>query len=243
MDENEITSEDTGKPLLEISRQAIEKATVIRAQSEQDPESRALWVTVSGVSGGEYIYKFYLSDLSNADPANTIIERYGDLAVVVPKSSVAKLRGAILSWTESAGQEGFAVENPNKPPDALAQAEKPSPTELPMMGSAAPVSPPIDTPPPADLSGDVAQRVSQVLEQQVNPAIAAHGGHAELVAVEDDTVYLRLGGGCQGCGMATVTLGQGIEVAIIEVVPEIAQVIDVTDHATGSNPYFESAKK
>ncbi len=106
-----------------------------------------------------------------------------------------------------------------------------------------PASPPIDAPPPADLSGDVAQRVIQVIEHQVNPAIAAHGGHAELVAVEEDTAYVRLGGGCQGCGMATVTLGQGIEVAIIEAVAEIARVVDVTDHAVGTNPYFEPAKK
>ena len=82
-----------------------------------------------------------------------------------------------------------------------------------------------------------------MLEQQVNPAIAEHGGHAELVAVEDDAAYLRLGGGCQGCGMATATLSQGIEVAILEAVPEIARVVDVTDHAVGTNPYFEPAKK
>ena len=108
---------------------------------------------------------------------------------------------------------------------------------------APPASPPIDAPPPADLSGDAAQRVIQVIDQQINPAIAEHGGRVELVAVEEDTAYLRLGGGCQGCGMATVTLGQGIEVAITGAVPEIARVVDVTDHAAGTNPYFESAKK
>jgi Fe/S biogenesis protein NfuA len=82
-----------------------------------------------------------------------------------------------------------------------------------------------------------------VLDEQINPAIAAHGGRAELVTVEDGTAYLRLGGGCQGCGMATVTLSQGIEVAILDAVPEVTQVVDVTDHASGTNPYFESAKK
>src|SRR3990170_4874518 len=95
----------------------------------------------------------------------------------------------------------------------------------------------------ADLSGDVAQRVMMVLDRQINPSIAAHGGHAELVGVEEGTAYLRLGGGCQGCSMATVTLGQGIEVAIKELVPEITRVLDVTDHASGTSPYFEAAKK
>jgi Fe/S biogenesis protein NfuA len=94
-----------------------------------------------------------------------------------------------------------------------------------------------------DLSGPVPQRVVQVLEHQVNPAIAMHGGSAELVAVEDSTAYVRLGGGCVGCGMATVTLSQGIEVAILENVPEIETVVDVTDHASGTNPYYEAAKK
>ena len=119
----------------------------------------------------------------------------------------------------------MVINNPNRPPDPRAGAS-------PGMGR-----------PPADLSGEVAQRVMQVLEQQINPSIAAHGGAAELVAVEDDVAYLRLGGGCQGCGIASVTLTQGIEVAIRDAVPEMARVVDVTDHASGTNPYFEAAKK
>jgi Fe/S biogenesis protein NfuA len=82
-----------------------------------------------------------------------------------------------------------------------------------------------------------------VLERQINPSIASHGGRADLVAVEEETAYLRLSGGCQGCGMASVTLGQGIEVAIKDNVPEITNVVDVTDHAGGANPYYEAAKK
>ncbi len=78
-----------------------------------------------------------------------------------------------------------------------------------------------------------------VLDRDVNPSIASHGGHAKLAAIEGATAYLRLGGGCQGCGMATVTLSQGIEVAITQTVPEINRVVDVTDHASGTNPYFE----
>ena len=94
-----------------------------------------------------------------------------------------------------------------------------------------------------DSSDPVASRIQQVLEAQINPAIASHGGFAELVAVEDGTAYLRLGGGCQGCGMATVTLSQGIEQALLGTVPEITSVVDVTDHASGENPYYEQAKK
>ena len=68
-----------------------------------------------------------------------------------------------------------------------------------------------------------------------------HGGMARLAGVEGDTAYVRLGGGCQGCGMATVTLDQGIESAILAAVPEVKRVVDVTDHAAGESPYYEPA--
>ena len=87
----------------------------------------------------------------------------------------------------------------------------------------------------------MAPQVVAVLEEQVNPSIAAHGGRADLVAVKDTSVYLRLSGGCQGCGMAKATLTQGIEVMLREAVPEITEIVDVTDHAEGTNPYFEPA--
>jgi Fe/S biogenesis protein NfuA len=77
----------------------------------------------------------------------------------------------------------------------------------------------------------------------VNPAIAAHGGGAELVSIDGTIAYLRLYGGCQGCGLAQVTLRQGIERTLLEAIPELTQVVDVTDHASGENPYIESKKK
>jgi Fe/S biogenesis protein NfuA len=229
-----MTAEDTAEPTLAITEQAIEKVMGFRAQSE-DPENQAMWVEVTGVSGGDYVYNISLNALDAARQGDAL-QRRGDLAIVVPESSVEKLRGATIDWSEGLAQSGLTLVNPNRPP---------APADLPVMSPsmAPPASPSIDAPPPADLSGDAAQRVIQVIDQQINPAIAEHGGRAELVAVEEDTAYLRLGGGCQGCGMATVTLGQGIEVAITGAVPEIARVVDVTDHAAGTNPYFESAKK
>lgn len=83
------------------------------------------------------------------------------------------------------------------------------------------------------------QRVEWVLESRINPMVAGHGGHVTLVEVTADRdVMLRFGGGCHGCGMADVTLKQGIETQLRELVPEIREVRDATDHASGSNPYF-----
>jgi Fe/S biogenesis protein NfuA len=84
--------------------------------------------------------------------------------------------------------------------------------------------------------------VQQVLDQDINPAVAGHGGWVTLLDVKDDVAYIQLGGGCQGCGMVDVTLKQGIEVRIREAVPTIREIIDSTDHAGGKNPYFQPAK-
>lgn len=89
----------------------------------------------------------------------------------------------------------------------------------------------------------VAIQIQQLFDEQINPAIAAHGGYVSLLDVQGDTAYVQLGGGCQGCGLADVTLKQGIEVAIKETVPTIAHIVDETDHASGTNPYFRPSKK
>lgn len=99
----------------------------------------------------------------------------------------------------------------------------------------------IDNPNPL-WSDPKAQAVQRILDEEINPAVGAHGGFVTLLDVKDDVVYVQLGGGCQGCGMVDVTLKQGIEVRIKEVIPEIREVVDQTDHAGGSNPYYQPAK-
>jgi Fe/S biogenesis protein NfuA len=146
-----------------------------------------------------------------------LIDHTEGLPIAIPEDSVDKLRGAVLAFNN-----GMVMQNPNRP-------TPPAPTYVDR--------------PEADLSGELPQRIISVLTEQINPQIASHGGMAELVAVEGSIAYLRLSGGCQGCGMASVTLSQGIEVAILDTVPEITEVIDVTDHASGSNPYYEASKK
>ncbi|MPZ88676.1 MAG: iron-sulfur cluster assembly accessory protein [Nitriliruptorales bacterium] len=207
-------------PVLTVTGAAREKALWFRSR-DPNAEQLALWLEVTGVSGGAYEYNMYLQLLDRATPEDAV-QHHDDLPVVVPAGSIDALRGATLDRSGDLETGGILLDNPNRPPSA---------------------SPAVGSKPPMDLSGDVPQRVLQVLERQINPSIASHGGRAELVAVEDDTAYLRLSGGCQGCGMASVTLNQGIEVALREAVPEIAKVVDVTDHAAGTNPYFETAKK
>lgn len=87
------------------------------------------------------------------------------------------------------------------------------------------------------------ERVAKLFDEEVNPMVARHGGRVELIDVQDAIVMLRMGGGCQGCGMADVTLRQGIEGMLAQSVPQIRGIVDITDHATGANPYFQASKK
>lgn len=206
-----------GSELLAVTEAALDAVLAARA-GEDGGERLALFIEVSGAENGAYTYDIWFEASADASPRDRL-EAHGELLVVVPEQSVPRLQGATLD----AGPEGLVIVNPNSPPPAPG-------AELPESYG--------------DLSGPLAAAVLQVLEQDVNPQIAMHGGRADLVGVDEDAVaYLRLSGGCQGCGLAQVTLSQGISVAIQEAVPEISRIVDVTAHGAGTNPYFESAKK
>src|SRR5205085_3645219 len=89
---------------------------------------------------------------------------------------------------------------------------------------------------------DLKSRVQDLIDTMINPAVAGHGGFVELIDVQDNRVYLQMGGGCQGCGAADVTLKSGIERLIKEELPEVLEVLDTTDHSSGTNPYYTAGK-
>jgi Fe/S biogenesis protein NfuA len=133
----------------------------------------------------------------------------GGFPLLVDAGSAELLEGATVDWVETLQGSGFKVENPNIQP----------------IGENAP-------------QGPLADRVKHVIEQQINPSIAGHGGAVALVDVRDQVVYLEMHGGCQGCGMAAVTLAQGIRRILMESLPEIREIVDVTNHEAGANPYY-----
>ena len=229
---------DPAPVLLAITASALERVRDFLVAAPE-PSDRVLSVRVTGAADGEYVCALSLEPRASIGAGDTV-QHDGDLVIVVPHDSVAKLRGATVDWSENRLQGGFVVINPNKPPSP--------PVALPLLPMSPGAGPAVRRPGPPPTPGggldtDTARRVTAVLDRDVNPSIASHGGHAELAGIEGTTAYLRLGGGCQGCGMASVTLSQGIEVAITQAVAEIDRVVDVTDHASGTNPYFEQAKK
>jgi Fe/S biogenesis protein NfuA len=163
-----------------------------------------------GMGGSAASPKFDLT-LVSADELgeDEVMVDGGGFAVFVKSDDLEALDGASIDFVERVNESGFDV-RPVK------------------VGARAGGSP----------SGPIADRVREVLDTQVNPAIAAHGGMISLVDVEETDVYVEMSGGCQGCALSRMTLRQGVERMLREAVPELTAVHDVTDHASGDNPYL-----
>jgi Fe/S biogenesis protein NfuA len=185
--------------------------------AEPDADALALVVEVRGVNARGYDYDLYFQPQAELDDAAQVDGASG-VVVAVPAASVDKLRGARLEIEDG----GLVLVNPNVP--SAAERTPGVPPELLETG----------------IDGEIAQRVVAILETSVNPAIASHGGRADLVAMDEQAMvaYLALSGGCQGCAMSRATLANGIEVSLREEIPELTGVVDVTDHAGGATPYY-----
>jgi Fe/S biogenesis protein NfuA len=198
--------------VLTVTDPAREKILELR-QQEEDPDQLGLRVEVTGVKGVEYTYDLTFDPVAAANEgAGDVIEKQGDLPVIIPSESIDALRGATLDLPSTNGQAGLVLRNPNRP-DPLSGAH-------------------------IELSGTPEEKVRQLLDQQINPALAMHGGFAALDRVEDETAYVTMGGGCQGCAVSAMTLREGIARSIKEAIPELSEVVDITDHAMGENPYY-----
>jgi Fe/S biogenesis protein NfuA len=141
----------------------------------------------------------------------------GGFTVLLTGDDAPVLQNAVVDFIERVNESGFEVR-----------------TRAHASGST-----PNGNPTPTRPEGELAERVRELLDRQVNPGIAAHGGVITLVDVKGTEVFLEMSGGCQGCAMSRMTLRQGVERMLRQAVPEITEVHDVTDHESGANPYFE----
>lgn len=208
---DESTVTDT--PVLTVTPEALEQILSIR-DAEEDPGAIGLRVEIIGVKGADHDYDLGWATIADLDPEDDISVQ-GGLSVVVAAASVGDMRGAVLDLPRASGQGGFVIKNPNRP---------------------APINP-LDG---RDivLTGEIPDKVTQLLDEVINPGLAQHGGFAALVGVEDTTVFLTMGGGCQGCAMSAATLRDGITTSIHDAIPEVTEVVDVTDHTAGDNPFY-----
>ncbi len=204
---------DTTTTIVEITDSARDKIVALR-ESEGLPDLH-LGLRITGVGTQGFVYE--TSFLRQEDVSATdIVEDHRGLPIAIALDSVENLRGAVLDLTQDGAGSGLVMRNPNVPSPTLPGGD---------LGD-------------LDLTGTPEEKVRKLLSERINPAIASHGGVANLIRVEGTVAQLELGGGCQGCGLAAVTLRQGIERAILEAIPEIEEVVDVTDHSMGSNPFY-----
>ncbi len=203
------TESTTTDAVVEITETAREKILSLR-EGEDDAAQLGLRIEIIGVRGMDFSYDLAFMLVTEAEEGDVVFD--GEIPLVLPEGDVENLRGAVLDVPSNPNQGGLVLRNPNRPP-------VPEPKDI-------------------ELSGEIPDQVRQLLDQVINPAIAAHGGFAEFVGLEGSTVYVRLGGGCQGCSMSKATVTAGIEQTLKEHIPSLDRVVDVTDHEEGDNPYY-----
>jgi len=181
--------------------------------SFMDQEEDGLQALRIAVDGSPFApnYELTLVDADTRDESDLEVNA-GSFSVLVDKASAGRLNGATVDFVETVQESGFQI---TPDPDALKSA----------MDGAGP-------------AGELAERVTHVLDTEINPAIAAHGGVINLVDVQGTEIFIEMAGGCQGCAMSRMTLRQGVERMVSQSVPEVTAIHDVTDHASGDNPYF-----
>jgi len=211
MSSSETQIEASVVTTFEVTDAALAKVLEVRSE-EDNPETTGLRVTITGANGPEFSYDLSFVDINDAEEDDHIY-KVDDLVVIIPKENLEELNGATLDLPSNPMQGGLVIRNPNRP--KMLEGED------------------------LELAGTPGEKLQQLLDQHINPSLAAHGGYAELVKMEETVAHILMGGGCQGCAMSAATLRQGIEVMIAEAIPEITEIIDVTDHEAGENPFFE----
>lgn len=206
------TEGDPAKPLT-VSEVALATVLDVRA-AEDDPGNTALRVEITGSNMTDFVYALDLAPIGEKADDDLVYTQgdHGELTVIVPAASAENMLGAVLDVPANSAAGGLVIRNPNSP-DPLAGLD-------------------------IDLSGELPQKVQAVLDQAVNPALASHGGYATLVNIEESTVYVTMGGGCQGCAASAMTLRDGIKSMLMDALPEITDVQDATDHTAGENPFY-----
>jgi Fe/S biogenesis protein NfuA len=190
----------------------LARQKVKAAMEAEKLQGRALRITVQRGGTPNVQYGLMFDEEAKKADNDTVVDA-GDFKILMDAQSAHFLEGATLDYISTLNGSGFKITMPSTP-----------------------------LPPTPKLDSPEALAIQKLIDEKINPGVAAHGGHVALVDVKDNMVYLRLGGGCQGCGMVNVTLKQGIEVMIKKAVPAIKGVLDVTDHAGGKNPYYQPSK-
>lgn len=196
------------EPIIELTGAAHDKLVELRAEEE---ESDRLGLRLEITSGPGEPFRYDLSfDVVTKAAFTDEVRNHDGLKVIIPAKDLDSLRGATLDYAESTG---LVLRNPNQPqvlrPEGLVHDD------------------------------EMAAHIEATISTEVNPALAAHGGFVTFVGHDGEgTAYLTMGGGCHGCSMSRMTMLDGVQTMLVEQVEGLLKVQDITDHATGENPYY-----
>jgi Fe/S biogenesis protein NfuA len=196
------------EPIIDLTAAAAAKLAELRAE-EDEPERLGLRLEIVSPPGTDFRYDLSFDVVTKAAFTDEVRNHDG-LRVIIPAKDLDALRGATLDYSDDAG---LVLRNPNKPavarPDGLIHDD------------------------------EMSAQIEAVIAGEVNPALAAHGGFVTYVGHDGEgTAFLTMGGGCHGCSMSRMTMLDGVQTMLVEQIEGLAKVQDITDHASGENPYF-----
>jgi len=203
---------DTTHQIVTITPEALKELAALR-DTEPDADRLGLRLEIISKPGEDFKYDLSFDVVTTAaiiDEVRTHTDGDLTMKVIVAGNSIDLLSGATLDHTSSTG---LVIRNPNKP-----------------------LAPTIE-----GLIADdaLSAEIDALVQAEVNPALAAHGGFVTYVGHDNEgTAYLTMGGGCHGCSMSRMTMMEGVQTMIVEQIPAVERVRDLTDHTSGENPYY-----
>jgi Fe/S biogenesis protein NfuA len=196
------------EPIIELTAAAHAKLLELRAE---EPEDDRLGLRLEIVSGAGEEFRYDLSfDVVTKAAFSDEVRNHDGLRIIIPAKDMENVAGATLDYTDAGG---LVLRNPNKPaplrPEGLVHDDK------------------------------LSAEIEALISTEVNPALAAHGGFVTFVGHDTEgTAYLTMGGGCHGCSMSKMTMLEGVQSTLVDQIEELQRVRDITDHSTGSTPFY-----
>ena len=193
--------------IVEITPEAL--ATLLKLRDEEEDKDRlGLRIDIMAAPGEEFKYDLSFDVVTQAAFTDEVRTIDG-LKIIVPQASMEHIRGATLDFSE---RQGLLIRNPNKPPSLVIEGL---------------VS-----------DDELSAQIEAIIGTEINPSLAAHGGFVTFAGHDTQGIaYLTMGGGCHGCSMSKMTMLEGVQTTLVEQIPELLKVRDITDHSTGSPPY------
>ena len=193
--------------IVEITPEAL--ATLLKLRDEEEDKDRlGLRIDVMAAPGEEFKYDLSF-DVVTQEAFTDEVRTIDGLKIIVPQASMEHIRGATLDFSE---RQGLLIRNPNKPPSLVIEGL---------------VS-----------DDELSAQIEAIIGTEINPSLAAHGGFVTFAGHDTQGIaYLTMGGGCHGCSMSKMTMLEGVQTTLVEQIPELLKVRDITDHSTGENPY------